>query len=108
MAVSEQRKAYLRQWRAANRERVNEQSRAYARRHPDRRSESSIGHDARFPHKKAARKEVYKAIMRGDMEKLPCVDCGTAKAQAHHEDYTRPLDVTWLCAACHGRRHYGR
>lgn len=106
MAVSEQRKKYLREWRAKNRERVNQQSRAYAARHPQRRSESSIAHDRRFPEKKAARKEVHKAILRGALKKQPCVDCGISKAQAHHEDYSKPLDVTWLCAVCHGKRHY--
>ncbi len=24
---------------------------------------------------------------------------------AHHEDYTRMLDVIWLCQSCHARRH---
>jgi hypothetical protein len=24
---------------------------------------------------------------------------------AHHEDYTQPLNVIWLCTECHGKRH---
>ena len=27
------------------------------------------------------------------------------KAEAHHEDYSRPLDVVWLCSLHHHRRH---
>ena len=23
----------------------------------------------------------------------------------HHEDYSQPLEVVWLCAPCHGLRH---
>jgi len=37
----------------------------------------------------------------------PCADCGreTPMIQMHHEDYNRPLAVTWLCTPCHQARH---
>jgi ribosomal protein S27AE len=32
-----------------------------------------------------------------------CSKCGaTGKIDAHHEDYSKPLDVTWVCKKCHG------
>lgn len=36
-----------------------------------------------------------------------CEDCSkrTRKLVAHHADYNKPLDVGWLCRACHGVRH---
>jgi len=36
-----------------------------------------------------------------------CANCGRAagKIEAHHENYTRPLDVVFLCPSCHRRRH---
>lgn len=36
-----------------------------------------------------------------------CPECGTDERtiHAHHEDYTRPLNVMWLCSECHGKRH---
>jgi ribosomal protein S27AE len=33
-----------------------------------------------------------------------CSKCG-AKAQAHHDDYKKPLDVRWLCPKHHGEHH---
>lgn len=28
-----------------------------------------------------------------------------SRIQPHHEDYSRPLDVVWLCTSCHRRLH---
>jgi hypothetical protein len=38
---------------------------------------------------------------RGRLRPEPCQDCGTTESvEMHHHDYTRPLDVTWLCRSC--------
>lgn len=35
-----------------------------------------------------------------------CSDCGGGGTiEAHHTDYSRPLDVVWLCQLCHAARH---
>lgn len=47
------------------------------------------------------------ARLNGRLAPKPCEKCGVAhpRINAHHEDYLRPLDVTWLCPKCHRRRH---
>lgn len=58
------------------------------------------------PQKVAAHRAVLKAVKAGELRRLPCADCGaTEHIHGHHEDYARPLDVTWLCRACHMKRH---
>jgi len=41
------------------------------------------------------------------LRKMPhdCEQCGAPNAHAHHDDYSRPLDVRWLCRTCHGIEH---
>jgi len=44
-------------------------------------------------------------ILAGRLKKLPCKMCGTEDVDAHHEDYSKPLDVLFLCKSHHGERH---
>lgn len=48
---------------------------------------------------------VRKAYVKGLIDKQPCEKCGEKNAHAHHEDYDKPLEVTWLCHKCHRERH---
>ena len=47
------------------------------------------------------------AYRTGAIVPEPCEMCGTeyGAINAHHDDYARPLDVTWLCQPCHSDRH---
>lgn len=54
--------------------------------------------------KEAARQAVNVAIRKGEMMRQPCEECGQ-DAQAHHEDYSLPLAVRWLCAHHHSLLH---
>lgn len=59
----------------------------------------------RNPIKRAARVMAGNAIRDGRIKRAPCEVCGNAKAQAHHDDYGRPLDVRWLCTRHHAEWH---
>jgi len=50
-------------------------------------------------------KLVRKALDSGDLITEPCEICNSLKVEAHHEDYSKPLDVTWLCRTHHRERH---
>jgi hypothetical protein len=59
---------------------------------------------SRFPGRWAAQKIVGNAIRDHKLIKQPCFICGD-KAEAHHPDYSRPLDVVWLCNRHHREAH---
>ena len=52
-----------------------------------------------------ARSVTKLAIRAGILKRLPCEVCGSTDADAHHEDYAKPLDVRWLCPAHHRQHH---
>lgn len=86
--------------RAANKERTKRYrnpakslawARAYRRRHPDR---------------DRAWHAVDAAVRSGVLVRPERCPCGRdARVHGHHDDYSRPLDVLWLCAVCHKARH---
>jgi hypothetical protein len=66
-------------------------------------------HRKRNPEKYAARTAVNNAIRDGRLVKGPCKHCRTDKrVQAHHADYSKPLDVTWECFRCHREVEHGQ
>jgi len=58
-------------------------------------------------HKRLAHLKVKRAIERGILKRPNrCSSCGAScKPEAHHEDYSKPLDVVWLCRKCHAEIH---
>ncbi len=58
---------------------------------------------AKFKAQSAVRTAVYKGrLSKPDA----CEICGkVCIAHGHHEDYSKPLSVTWLCPACHAEKH---
>lgn len=54
----------------------------------------------------AARNEVRKARLRGDLVPQQCEAEGCNKiGHAHHDDYRKPLEVRWLCRGHHDELH---
>jgi len=44
-------------------------------------------------------------LKRGKIKKGKCCVCNSKDSQMHHEDYTKPTDILWLCRGCHLQRH---
>ncbi len=56
--------------------------------------------------KDIARSYAYVYLKRGKLKRKGCEKCGS-KAQMHHADYSKPLQVRWLCRKHHMGHHYG-
>lgn len=57
------------------------------------------------PTKRRAHFAVSNALRDGKLARQACEVCGAEKAQAHHDDYSKPLDVRWLCTTHHAEWH---
>ena len=94
------------EWVLSERKRHREKSERF--RNEDRASKSK--HETkddwakRNPEKRKAHHALNNALRDGKIHRHPCCICGS-KAQAHHEDYSKPLDVIWFCPKHHGEHH---
>ena len=57
------------------------------------------------PLKYKAHRIAENAVRNGKLPKQPCEVCGNPKAQKHHDDYSKPLEVRWLCVVHHNEHH---
>lgn len=85
---------YKRRWRQRNKEHVSAYSKGWVSEHPDR----ALAHQI-----------LGNAVARGKFKKQSvCEFCGaTTNIDGHHQDYSRPLEVIWLCRSCHQKLHLG-
>ncbi len=74
----------------------------------DWKTADSLAYQKLNPEKRAAHRVVYTAIKQGKLIKEPCTRCGLDPAQAHHPDYSKPLEVVWLCPSHHKLEHLSR
>lgn len=58
------------------------------------------------PYKMKAHNSVKWAVKTGKLKRLSCRVCRNAESEAHHFDYSKPLDVIWLCHRHHMQTHY--
>lgn len=57
-------------------------------------------------HDKAiARIALKRAVRNGAIVRGPCTVCGDPNTEGHHHDYSKPLEVEWLCFKHHREDH---
>ena len=87
------------------RERVKARALRSHRENPAAAQRRNAVYAERHPEKAAAKREVMLAVRSGRLLRQPCSVCGAKKADAHHDNYSQPLNVLWLCRTHHGERH---
>lgn len=100
---------YMNEWlrRPGNAEKQRNRVREYRAKNLDvvRAKDRARGFRVYDPEKVRARRHATAAVQNGSLRRQPCESCGAPDAQMHHEDYSQPLEVRWLCSAHHGKLH---
>jgi len=103
------RRKYMREYYLKNTEAINANQRKWAKANPEKVKMSirkCVARDRLLrPHVHKARTMIMVAIRSGKIKRLPCERCGTLPSEAHHDDYTKPLKVRWLCKKHHTELH---
>ena len=89
---------YLRLWRLTSTSDYSEYQREYFRKYrsiPEQKLRNN------------ARNAVNNAITQGKLQRQQCeTDSCVVVGEAHHDDYTKPLDIKWLCRKHHEELHH--
>ncbi len=78
----------------------------YNKKNKKRHAESQNKYRQHNKDKVACRIICTKAVKSGRLHRQPCEICGTVKnINSHHNDYSKPLEVRWLCRKHHMELH---
>lgn len=112
--VRENRREKIEQYTAYEKSRAQLPHRKEARREyqrTDRGQEAHVrankAYRKRSPTKAKAHTVASNALRDGKLIRAEaCEKCGSSeKIEGHHDDYSKPLDVKWLCEQCHKEWH---
>lgn len=97
---------WYREYREKNREKIRAYNRNYNKAWRD---ENGYNSEKRYKKKNLekyiAQQLLNRAIYSNRIKRMPCEVCGAEKAQGHHDDYFKPLEVRWLCPIHHAEHH---
>jgi hypothetical protein len=97
---------WFRNYRLRNEIKLREYKREYNKKwRKENGYEANKRYENKYPEKISAKTLLNSAVKLGKIIKKPCEVCGNLKAQAHHSDYYKPLEVNWLCALHHKEEH---
>lgn len=93
---------------AANREKFKADVAAYRESNPEACLKTRLATCEKNPTRTNANRAVEAALKAGAIKNPGvCYGCGCEagehRIEAHHHDYSKPLDVVWLCTPCHRR-----
>lgn len=92
--------------RALNLERIHAYDRQRSK-DPERKR-AKLAYEKRYrkelPSRQRAHNAAVRALRAGKLTRKPCEVCGK-RAEMHHDDYVKPLEVRWLCALHHHAAH---
>jgi len=61
----------------------------------------------RYPDRIKAREAAAWAVRSGKIPRRPCEICRDQNVQLHHDDYSKPLEIRFLCVKHHREYHNG-
>jgi hypothetical protein len=94
-----------------NPEKTREILRRYHQSHPEKHRENARLYRKLRPEKSLVYNAVLRAVRTGKLIRPACCElCGAddSKLHGHHDDYSKPLEVRWVCSACHAFIHVQR